>query len=84
MNFIVYSFTFYRFAIIIYILSSWFPMARDNFIIKFLADICEPYLSLFRKIIPSLASLDFSPIIAILALDFVQRTLVSFLMQNLL
>ncbi|MBF0849193.1 YggT family protein, partial [Streptococcus danieliae] len=46
--------------------------------------ICEPYLSLFRKIIPSLASLDFSPIIAILALDFVQRTLVSFLMQNLL
>lgn len=60
----------YMFAIIGYILLSWFPGARDSSIGQFLAKICEPYLEPFRKVIPPLGFIDISPIVAILVLQF--------------
>ena len=44
----------YSWALIIYILMSWFPNAENTAIGQFLAKICEPYLEPFRKIIPPL------------------------------
>lgn len=64
--------TFYSYAIIGYILLSWFPGARESGIGQFLAKICEPYLEPFRKVIPPLGMIDISPIVAILALRFAQ------------
>lgn len=60
-----------------YILSSWVPQIRNNFIIEFLAAICEPYLGLFRKIIPPFGMLDISPVVAFIALDIIQRIIIS-------
>jgi YggT family protein len=60
----------YSWALIIYILMSWFPNARESFIGRFLARICEPYLEPFRKIIPSIGMMDISPIVAFLVLNF--------------
>ncbi|MFC7745731.1 YggT family protein [Lentibacillus kimchii] len=60
----------YSFAIIIYILMSWFPGARESSIGTFLTKICEPYLEPFRRIIPSIGMIDISPIVAILVLSF--------------
>ncbi|MBM7571749.1 YggT family protein [Aquibacillus albus] len=60
----------YSFALIIYILLSWFPGARESSIGSFLGRICEPYLEPFRKIIPPLGMIDISPIVAILVLQF--------------
>jgi YggT family protein len=60
----------YSWALIIYILLSWFPNARESAIGQFLAKICEPYLDPFRKIIPPLGMIDISPIVAILVLRF--------------
>ncbi|MBO8155316.1 MAG: YggT family protein [Bacillaceae bacterium] len=60
----------YIFAIIGYILLSWFPGARESAIGQFLAKICEPYLEPFRKVIPPLGFIDISPIVAILVLQF--------------
>jgi len=60
----------YSWALIIYILLSWFPNARESGIGQFLARICEPYLEPFRKIIPPLGMIDISPIVAILVLRF--------------
>lgn len=60
----------YSFALIAYILMSWFPGARESSIGSFLARICEPYLEPFRKFIPSLGMIDISPIVAILVLQF--------------
>lgn len=74
---IKYLFRIYEGALIIYIFSSWFPISRDNFIIKFLEDICEPYLKLFRKILPPVAMIDFSPILAIISLGLIERALYS-------
>ncbi len=41
---------------------------------SFLRDVCDPYLRLFRRLIPSMGALDLSPMIAIIVL-YVVRTL---------
>lgn len=69
-NIIATVINYYSWALIIYILLSWFPGARESAIGQFLARICEPYLEPFRKIIPPLGMLDISPIVAILVLKF--------------
>ncbi|MBE4908804.1 YggT family protein [Bacillus luteolus] len=61
---------FYSYALIAYILMSWFPNARESRIGQFLTKICEPYLEPFRKIIPPLGMIDISPIVAIFVLNF--------------
>lgn len=60
----------YSYALIIYILMSWFPGARESSFGEFFAKICDPYLEPFRKIIPPLGMIDISPIVAILVLYF--------------
>ncbi|MEN8699376.1 YggT family protein [Bacillus infantis] len=60
----------YSWALIIYILLSWFPNARESSIGQFLARICEPYLEPFRRFIPPLGMIDISPIVAIFVLRF--------------
>lgn len=62
--------SYYSYALIIYILMSWFPNARETKIGQFLTRICEPYLEPFRKIIPPIGMIDISPIVAILVLNF--------------
>ncbi|MEQ6375252.1 YggT family protein [Bacillaceae bacterium S4-13-58] len=64
---------FYNILLIIYILMSWFPGARESSFGKMLANLCEPYLEPFRKIIPPLGMIDISPIVAILVLNFASR-----------
>ena len=59
-------------ALIIYILMSWFPNARETSIGQFLAKICEPYLEQFRKFIPPLGMIDLSPIVALLVLNLAE------------
>ena len=40
---------------------------------EFLRDVCEPYLRLFRRILPPLGPLDLSPVVAMLALIALMR-----------
>jgi YggT family protein len=71
--------TVYALLIILYILSSLFfafggrlPYARwSSALLGFLRDICEPYLAIFRRFIPSIGALDLSPVVAIFVLYFV-------------
>lgn len=60
----------YMWALIIYILMSWFPNARESSIGQFLGRICDPYLEPFRRIIPPIGMIDISPIVAFLVLRF--------------
>lgn len=60
---------YYSWALIIYILLSWFPNARQSGIGHFLERICEPYLEPFRRIIPPIGGMiDISPIVGIFVL----------------
>ena len=65
----------YSWALIIYILMSWFPGARESGVGEFLGKITEPYLEPFRKIIPPIGMLDISPIVAIIALQLASNGL---------
>ncbi|PPA72122.1 YggT family protein [Jeotgalibacillus proteolyticus] len=67
--------TFYSYALIIYILMSWFPNARESSFGQTLARICEPYLEPFRKIIPPLGMIDISPLVAIITLNLARSGL---------
>ena len=48
-------------------------------IIKFVYDITEPIMSPFRRLLPSAGGIDFSPILAILALSLVQNLVIRLL-----
>lgn len=65
----------YTIALIIYIFMSWFPGARESSFGRFLGRICEPYLDMFRRIIPPLGMIDISPIVAIFVLRYAVRGL---------
>lgn len=61
---------FYVFIIIVRVLLTWFPNIdwyTQPF--AFVSQITDPYLNLFRSIIPPLGGIDFSPVIAILLLQ---------------
>lgn len=70
-NLLVQGIGIYRIVIFIYILMSWVPSMRENAIGQFIGKIAEPYLDFFRKFIPPLGMIDFSPIIALIALSFI-------------
>ncbi|RBP06892.1 YggT family protein [Rossellomorea aquimaris] len=65
----------YSWALIIYILMSWFPNARETAIGQFLSRICEPYLEPFRRFVPSIGMIDISPIVAFIVLNLAQSGL---------
>jgi uncharacterized protein YggT (Ycf19 family) len=61
----------YTLVILLYILSSWVRLPYSiwmNRIQRFLYDVCEPYLRLFRRVLPSFGGLDFSPMVAVIVL----------------
>src|SRR5271169_6631666 len=47
-----------------------------NAILGFLRDVSEPYLRIFRRVMPSFGGFDFSPIIAIFALAIINSVIV--------
>lgn len=73
----------YFIMIFIYILMSWIPGTRDSGFGQLIGKLVEPYLDIFRKIIPPLGMIDFSPIVAIIALNFDERGLMSILFNFL-
>ena len=75
----------YTLVIIAYILTNLvftaglrIPYSRwSDAVLGFLREVCEPYLRLFRRILPSFGGLDFSPIIAIIVLQLAARLIAS-------
>lgn len=54
------------------------PYARwSDAILTFLRDVCEPYLSVFRRFLPMLGPLDISPIVGLLVLYLVGQIIVA-------
>jgi len=53
------------------------PYSRTtDAVLGFLRDICEPFLRIFRRFLPSFGGLDFSPMLAIFSLYIVKAVLV--------
>jgi uncharacterized protein YggT (Ycf19 family) len=65
-----------------YIITSWVRLPYRpwlNRVQRFLYDVCDPYLRLFRRFLPPLGPLDLSPMVALIVLFVVQNVLVSLL-----
>ncbi|MEO5335218.1 MAG: YggT family protein [Magnetococcus sp. YQC-5] len=63
----------YGWMILIRVLLSWVNPDPYNPIVQFLFRATEPVLEPFRRFIPSVAGLDISPIVALLAVQLMQR-----------
>jgi YggT family protein len=66
----------YILLIFIYVLSSWIRVPYSPWVRRiqdFLHDVCEPYLRLFRRILPSFGPLDLSPVVAVIVLIILMR-----------
>jgi YggT family protein len=53
-----------------------------DMILGFLRDVCEPFLRLFRRFLPSFGGLDLSPMLAIFSLYIVKAVLVDGLIHG--
>ena len=72
----------YTLLLFAYILTSWVRLPYRpwlNRVQRFLYDVCDPYLRIFRRFIPPFGPLDLSPMVAIFALLIVRGVLVSLL-----
>jgi YggT family protein len=53
------------------------PYSRaSSAVLGFLRDVCEPFLRIFRRILPSFGGFDFSPIVAIIVLELINSIVV--------
>ena len=83
-NFVYVFLWVYLLLLFAYILTSWIRMPYQpwlNRVQRFLYDVCDPYLRIFRRVLPPLGPLDLSPMVAIFVLLIVQNVLVSLLQR---
>ncbi len=66
--------------IIVRILLTWFPNVNWwNQPFKFIKDITDPILEPFRRIVPPVGGIDFSPIILFIVLNILESTILRFI-----
>jgi len=74
----------YILLILAFIILSWVRLPYSiwlNRIQRFLYDVCDPYLRLFRRFVPPIGPLDLSPWVAVLVLVVLQQVIHSILNQ---
>jgi uncharacterized protein YggT (Ycf19 family) len=72
----------YTLLLFAYILTSWIRLPYRpwlNRVQRFLYDVCDPYLRIFRRFLPPFGPLDLSPMVAIIVLFVIRNVLVSLL-----
>ena len=75
-QFLTILITILTWAILIRVLLSWIPnLDRSNPLVQLLDQVTSPVLEPARRIIPPLGGMDFSPIVVILVLQFLERLL---------
>ncbi len=63
--------SFYGICIFVYVIMSWFrPTGLAYDVYRVLGQICEPYVGIFRRIVPAFGGIDFSPWVAVLVLQY--------------
>jgi YggT family protein len=73
----------YILAILAYIITSWVQLPYSlRPVQRFLSDLCEPYLRLWRRLLPfGMGPIDLSPMVGVFALIVVERIVIAILDQ---
>ena len=66
-------------AIFIRAILSWFPVARDNPVVLLIHQVTDPILEPLRRIVPTIGSIDITPLVAILLLQFLSEVIIQIL-----
>jgi YggT family protein len=70
----------YVLVIFLYVLASWIQLPYSlRPVQRFLYDVCEPYLRLWRRMLPMAGPIDLSPMVAVIALVVLERIVVAVL-----
>ena len=77
-QFVYFFFTVLKFLILVRVILSWLPLRLPEVVSRMIYDTTEPILGFFRRVIPPLGMLDISPIIAIVAVEWVEVLVLSF------
>ncbi len=85
MLFVIYIidklFLAYTIMLFIRILGSWIPELQSSRFMQFVSFYTDPYLNLFRRFIPPLGMIDFSPVIAFIALGVLEQVVKTILLN---
>lgn len=77
-DFIDVAFTVYTWLIFIRIILSW-VRPKPNVVIRYIYELTEPFLAVFRRIIPPIGMIDISPIAAFFALELLRHLVINIL-----
>jgi uncharacterized protein YggT (Ycf19 family) len=83
-NFVYVFAIVYTLVIFAYVITSWLRLPYSpwlNRIQRFLFDVSEPYLRIFRRLLPSMGPLDLSPWIATIVVWVLAKALITILGQ---
>ena len=70
----------YTLAILAYVLTSWIQLPYSlRGAQRFLYDVCEPYLRLWRRLPLAAGPIDFPPMVAVIALIFFDQLVIGVL-----
>ncbi len=76
---IIYVFQGIRYFLLAWIILSWVPIKPGSFawpVKRFFNNFMRPIMAPFRKILPPMGGIDFSPIILFFALDYIRDFLI--------
>ena len=74
----------YMLLIFAFVILSWVRSPYSTHpVVRFLHDVCDPYLRLFRRVLPPIGPVDLSPIVAVAALLVLQYLINGVLLENL-
>ncbi len=73
---LIQTLSIYTLVLLVRVLLTWFPnLDWSNPVLSSVSAITDPYLNIFRGLIPPIGGLDLSAIVAVLALQLVQTLL---------
>jgi len=75
-------FEFYEILVVVWCILSWIPFSPDGLlgdVATVIDRIVHPYVGVFQRFIPPVGGLDFSPVIALVVLNFIERLVVGIL-----
>ncbi len=65
--------------ILIRVVLSWMPVDPYSPLVRLLRELTDPVLEPFRRLIPPMGGFDFSPIVALFVLEFLEQILLRML-----
>jgi YggT family protein len=79
--FIVFLARILDLAILVRVFMTWLPISRDSRFVAIILEITEPVLAPLRRVIPSVAGMDFTPMVGLILIQVAERVLLSALQR---